>query len=138
MFGSILVPVKLTEPDRARRSVEVGSRIARDCGAVLTLATITPHWVTIKDADYSWEARKWFEARAAAGLERLKVQAGYQHCRTISRWGSIPGSILDIEEDIGADLIVLPANEPSLIDLFHRPDGIRIAARSSCSVLLVR
>lgn len=73
MFTSILAPVKLTEPDQARRSVEVASRLARDCDAWLTLATITPHWVTVKDADYSREARRWFEARAVAGLERLKT-----------------------------------------------------------------
>ena len=138
MFASILVPVKLTQSDQAHRSIEVASKLARDCNAWLTLATITPHWVTVKDADYSWEARRWLEARAAAGLERLKAQAQYQQCRTLSRWGSVPGSILDIAEEIGADLIVLPAAEPSLTDLFHRPDALRIAAKTCCSALLVR
>lgn len=138
MFGSILVPVKLTELDHAQRSVEVATTLARYCDAWLTLATITLNWVTIQDADYSWEARRWFEARAAAGLERLKSQIDYPQCRTHSRWGSVPGSILDIAEDIGADLIVLPAREPSLTDLFHRRDGIRIDAKAHSSVLLVK
>lgn len=138
MFASILVPVKLTELDLAQRSIEVASRLARDCNAWLTLATITPHWVTVKDADYSWQARRWFEARAAAGLERLKAQTHHSQCRTLSRWGSVPGSILDIAEEIGADLIVLPAKEPALTDLFHRPDSICIAAKTCCSAFLVR
>lgn len=138
MFVSILVPVKLSDPDHAGRSVEVAARLAHDCDAWLTLATITPHWVTIQDADYSWEARRWFEARAATELEALKSKTDYRRCRTHSRWGSVPGSVLDIAEDIGADLIVLPAREPSLIDLFHRSDAIRIAAKTDCSVLLVK
>lgn len=108
MFASILVPVKLTNPDHAQRSIEVATRLAYDCEAWLTLATITPHWVTVKDADYSWEARRWFEARAATELERLRCRIDYRQCRTQSRWGSVPGSILDIAHDVGADLIVLP------------------------------
>lgn len=138
MFANILVPVKLTDPAQARRSVAVAANIASVRDAWVTIATIAPHWVTIQDADYSREARRWFQARAATGLEDLQREIGYQQCRTHSRWGSVPGSILDIAEDIGADLVVMPAREPSLIDLFHRSDALRIAAKSYCSVLLVR
>ncbi|WP_374406064.1 universal stress protein [Pelagerythrobacter sp.] len=138
MFENILAPVKLTAPDEARKAVEVAGKLARDCDAWLTLATIAPHWVVVKDADYSWEARRWFEARAAAGLERLKAHIRPTRCRTLSRWGSVPGSILHIAEEIRADVIVLPAREPALVDLLYQPEPIRIAAKASCSVVLVR
>lgn len=138
MFSTILAPVQLVERDLAQRTVDVAGRLAHDWGAELVLATIMPHWVTEKDADYSWDARRWFEARATAGLERLKAACPHDRCRTLARWGSVPGSILDVAEDIGADVIVMAAEEPTLTDIFHRPAALRIAAKSLSSVLLVR
>lgn len=138
MFDSILVPVKLTKPIEAERAVKIASKLAREFDALLTLATITPHWVTLKDADYSWEARRWFESRAAIGLERLKLLTGDARCRTLSRWGSVPGSILDIAEEVDADLIVLNADKSKFANFLHQPDSGRLASRASCSVFLIR
>jgi len=138
MFRCILAPVRLTEPDLAERSVAVASRLARDNDAQLILATITPHWVTVKSGDYSKEARRWFEERAALQLGQLKALTQGAQCRTLVRWGSIPGSIFDIAEETEADLIVLAAEEPVLAKFLRQSDPVRVAARAHCSVLLVR
>lgn len=137
MFKSILLPIKLNDPDAWSDALAIASRMASDHAACLTLATIIPHWVD-RDADYSWEARKWFERRATTGLNAIRAQQSHRPCEILVHWGSVPGSILDMAEDVRADLIVLPAKDPHIIDLFHRPAALRLAGRAACSVILVR
>lgn len=137
MFKRILLPVKLKDPETWSDALAIASRLASDHGACLTLATIIPHWID-RDADYSWEARKWFERRAATGLNAIRAQQSHRRCEILVHWGSVPGSILDMAEDVRADLIVLPAKDPHISDLFHRPAALRLAGRAACSVMLVR
>lgn len=137
MFNRILLPVKLNDPDAWSESLSIASRLASDHAARLTLATIIPHWVD-RDADYSWEARKWFERRANSGLNAIRAQQSHRPCDILVHWGSVPGSILDMAEETRADLIVLPAKDPRIGDLFHKPAALRLAGRAACSVMLVR
>lgn len=138
MFSSILVPVELTQPERAIRCVEVARELARDHDAMLTLATILPHAITIRDVDHSWEARRWFEARARAGLARLRAEHADGRCRTLSRWGSVHGATLDIAEEIGADVVIMAVRKPSFFDLFRPQSAFALAKKCKCSVVLVR
>lgn len=138
MFKSLLVPIKLNDAEAWEAAFEAGCRIAKHHDSTLTLATIMPEWVTVKSGDYSWEAKKWFEMRAATALDTLKAKAGCRNCRTLAHWGSVPGSILDIAMQVDADLIVLPAKMPRLIDYLSKPTALRLAGRAPCSVLLVR
>ncbi|AMU96641.1 hypothetical protein AOA14_18745 [Sphingopyxis terrae subsp. terrae NBRC 15098] len=138
MFTSLLLPIKLNELDAWTDAFAAGCRLARDHDARLTLATIIPHWVTDRDADYSWEAKKWFERRATAGLEALRSRTSCERCDTLVHWGSVPGSFLDMAEEVEADLIVMPARKPGIGDYLRTQAALRLAARVSCSVLLVR
>lgn len=138
MFKHILLPIKLNGREGFASALDVADELASRGDAVLTLGTIIPHWVANRDADWSWDAKNQFVEAAETGLRRIVEQARCERCTTLVHWGSVPSSILDMGEEVGADLIVLPAREPGLRDLLRTPEALRIAGRAHCSVLLVR
>ncbi|MDZ4273952.1 MAG: universal stress protein [Erythrobacter sp.] len=138
MFKDILLPINLNKLPEWSDTIAIACRLARDHDARLTLATILPHWLTIRDADYSWDAEQMFEAKARESLETFRAEARHSNCGVLVHWGSLPSSILDIAENLSADLIVLPAKGPSFVDNLRNQESVRLAGRASCSVLLVR
>lgn len=138
MFKSILMPIKLNGPEEWHDAFAVACRLASDHEAKLTLATIIPHWVTSRDADYSWEAEQCFQREAREGLEALRTNSKQGDCGILVHWGSVPSSILDMAEEVDADLVVLPAKNPGICDYLRTQHSVRLASRASCSVLLVK
>ncbi len=138
MFKSILMPIKLNGPEEWQDAFAVACRLASDHEAKLTLATIIPHWVTSRDADYSWEAEQWFQRQAREGLEAVRTKTTHADCDILVHWGSVPSSILDMAEEVDADLVVLPAKNSGICDYLRTQNSVRLASRASCSVLIVR
>lgn len=138
MFKSILLPINLNKLAEWTETIAVGCRLARDHDARLTLATILPRGLTVRDADYSWDAEQMFETKARQKLESLRSEARHSNCEVLVHWGSVPSSILDVAKDLSADLIVLPARAPRFVDYLRNQEFARLAGRASCSVLLVR
>lgn len=140
LYSSILISIDLEEPSSWERAVPVGLALAESFGAKLTLCTVVSDRVAIQDgAQWSGlsyralidraKARLALLAKELRGESRMEVQVGL---------GGICGGILDIAEEVGADLIVLASHRPAMKDWLIGANASRVVRHARCSVLVVR
>lgn len=136
MFKKVLVPIKLTDPASWTCALPVAISLAKAGEARLTLGTILPGWISGRDADWSWDADRRMEDIAQHRLENLARQYGCENFALQAVWGSAPWTIVDMAAE--ADLLVMAAHRPGLLDWLLCPPALKVARKVACSVLLVR
>lgn len=136
MFARIFVPINLNDASSWSRALPVAVSLAQGSETRLTLGTILPHWVSTRDADWSWDADRRLEDVACQRLRSIAKQCGCEDCCLEATWGSVPSTIADMAVD--ADLIVMAVRKRSFMDFFCTPAGLKVAAAARCSVLIVR
>ena len=139
MYSGILVPIDLEEPSSWARAVPVGLALANAFSAAITLCTVVPDRVAMLEAQWSRltyqalldsaEAKLALLASELRGETPMDVQVGM---------GSICGGILNVAEDVGADLIVLASHRPAMKDWLIGANASRVVRHARCSVLVVR
>ena len=141
MFSDILVPVDLTEKNRA--AVEVAADLARraEGDARLTLLHVieTIDHVPFEDLEDFYST---LEEKAEAGLEALAglLPAGGPEIRRRVVYGHRARAIVDYAVDEGCDLIVLSSHR---VDPERRGEdwatiSHKVAILAPCPVLLVK
>jgi Universal stress protein UspA and related nucleotide-binding proteins len=136
MFARIFVPINLNDASSWSRALPVAVTLAQASETHLKLGTILPHWVSTRDADWSWDAARRLEEVAFQRLRSIAKQCGCEDFSLEARWGSVPSTIADMAVD--ADLVVMAARKPSFMDFFRTPAGLKVAAAARCSVMMVR
>lgn len=139
MFKRILVPVDLTEKNRA--AVDAASSLALEGGATVTLVHVVE---TIADAPFE-ELEDFYSRLERKAHERLRewveelVSDGVD-ARQLTAFGRRSEEILRTAEEEGADLIVLSSHpvEPESGGRGWGTLSYKVALLARCPVLLVK
>lgn len=139
MYSSILVPIDLEEPSSWSKAVPTALALARCFNARLTLATIVEDKVAAREAQWSSigyrELLSTTNARLGALADELRGEAAME-ARVGT--GNISGGIIDIAEQVEADLIILASHRPEMRDWLIGANASRVVRHARCSVLVVR
>lgn len=139
MYSSILVPIDLEEPSSWSKAVPTALALARAFDARLTLATIVEDKIAALEAQWSSIGYRDLVSRVDARLRLLadEVCEGWP-AETKVGGGSVSGGILDLAEQIEADLIVLASHRPAMRDWLIGANAARVVRHARCSVMVVR
>ena len=141
MANTVLAAVDLHDKEQDREIVRRAAALAALDTAALHLAHVVPTPGSGFILPYVPEDRKSdVQADARHGLERLgeAVKDTAELAGTHVLEGTIYAAVLELAKDINADLIVIGAHRPQLVDFLLGPNSARIARHASCSVYIVR
>ncbi|MXU66560.1 universal stress protein [Oceanomicrobium pacificus] len=136
MYGKILVPVDLGHMDSAAR-ILTKARALADAGAHMTVLNVQeeiPSYVMSYIPEGTTE--KNLQA-AETSLQELMAKAGVS-ADLLIRSGKASTRILDVAEEIGADLIILGSHRPGLQDYLIGSNAARVVRHATCAVLVDR
>lgn len=129
----------LDEPSSWSKAVPSALALARCFDAKVTLATVVAHDIAGRAARWSEFARSELVGNAEARLAQLADELrGGRNMATRVATGSIHGGILELAEEIRADLILLAADRPAMRDWLIGANASRVVRHARCSVLVVR
>ena len=139
MYSSILVPVDLEEPSSWRKAVPAALAIGTCFGAKVGLVHVVSDELLAVEAEWSGLALRRIldTARARLGLlaDDLTAETEIEvHVAT----GRIYRGVLDVAEQVGADLIVMASHRPEMKDFLIGENAERVVRHARCSVLVVR
>jgi nucleotide-binding universal stress UspA family protein len=141
MTDHILCAVDLTHADDARHLLNEADRLAKFYDADLSVVTVLPDynssWVgsffkdgTLKDAAYAAN-----EALHAMVKDALPDREQVQHIVEI---GVVYEQVLKAIEQSQADLVIVGAHKPDMVEKLLGPNSARIARLSPISTLIFR
>jgi len=140
MLITILVPIDLDQQASWQKALPIALGFARE-GAVLHLVTVVPDMAMTMVAQYIPEGYpEKLTTESQVGLENLKHDhvpddvESHVHVRH----GSIYRGILDLAEDLNADLIVMGSHKPELMDYLIGPNAAYVVRHADCSVMVGR
>ena len=136
MFQNIFVPINLADATSWANVLPVAASLAKASEAGLTLGTILPHWVSARDADWSWDADRRLEDVARQRLRCLARQFDCPDCALMMAWGLAPWTVLEMAAD--CDLIVMAGRKPGLLDRLRSSPAVKVARMAQCSVMVIR
>lgn len=138
MFKNILLALDLDEPSTWSKALPAARALAAAQNARLTLGTVVSDWEAARDAQWSPFGYQRMLDEAELGLRRIAEGSGVDPCEAKVVGGSIGRGILDLAEQIDADLIVLASHRPGLKDYLIGANALHVVRHATCSVLVVR
>ena len=138
MYRRLLIPVDVDEPSSWAKALPTAVTLARCYSAHLTLATVIPAWTAIEQAQWFPAALRELADVARGRLASLAETTGLERVDTRVAEGSIHRGILDIADEIKADLIILAAHRPGLREYLIGANAERLVRHARCSVMVVR
>lgn len=133
------MPIDLEEPSSWSKAAPTALALARCFNARLTLATIVEDKVAARAAQWSLIAYRDLLSSARARLGALADELrGASPMETRVGTGNISGGILDVAEQVEADMIVLASHRPEMRDWLIGANASRVVRHARCSVLVVR
>ena len=149
MYQSILVPIDLNHQSSYVKILPVAAEEARYHSAKLYVMTVVPDITAGMDWRYAIRGAKggsenyslqemMRQARERiTELVRELVPQGIE-IKILAKHGSIYKEILDVAEEIDADLIFMAAYRPSVKDYLLGSNAGRVVRHARCSVTIVR
>jgi nucleotide-binding universal stress UspA family protein len=149
MAERILVPIDLYHESSWRKALPTAVDQARNGGGMLYVMTVVPDIFAGVDWRYAIRGSREgseeynLEALVQDALEKLQqlvrdhIPKGLQ-VECIARHGTIYREILDVAEEIRADLIIMASHRPSLSDYLIGPNTARVVRHARCSVTVLR
>lgn len=137
MFKRILIAIDPDEP-RTFAAFPPASLLADTCGAELIVCSVIPDTAVMFRAGLT---QMGYRELIDTARSKLLLIAGKLLDREVPveiGAGSVASGILDIADNVEADLIVLASHRPGPKDHLLTAHGARIARRATCSVLVVR
>ncbi|MDT9599292.1 universal stress protein [Sphingosinicella rhizophila] len=139
MYSSILVPVDLEEPSSWSKAVPTAVALALCFKARVTLATVVEDKAAAREVQWSAIGYRELLSTASARLGLLAEELRSEtQLETRVGTGSIGGGILDLAQQVEADLIVLASRRPEMRDWLIGANASRVVRHARCSVLVVR
>lgn len=141
MTQHILCAVDLTHMEAEASLLKTAAELAKFHGASLSVVTVVPDYgMTIVGSFFKEGTMKSAVEAANEKLhdfvqETLKDFGKVQH---IVKVGTPYEMILEAIEIAKADLVILGAHKPDLVDRLQGPNSARVARYAPCSVLVVR
>jgi nucleotide-binding universal stress UspA family protein len=141
MYKTILLPVDLNDETSWKKAMPSAITMCRQYGASLHVLTVVPDFGMAIVGQYFPEdyekkvSQKVLEQLHAFVKEHVPDDIRVQH---IVGEGTIYEVILNIAEEIAADLIVIASHRPKVQDYLLGPNAARVVRHARCSVLVVR
>ena len=134
MYKTILVPVDLSHPEPAEKTLKIAQSIG-GADSRIALLHVLPEIPAFVAGEMSEGMLKRNLERARTELEAFGKDAG---AKVEVRYGHAPTAILEYAEEIGADLIVIASHRPGFQDYFLGSTAARVVRHAQCAVLVDR
>lgn len=142
MYKSILVPVDIMEDELTRKALEYAVHLAKQSDAKIWLLHVFPMSTTIINS-YElgyMELQDKAAVKAKKKLEEIAVTIDLPKDRVSysMSFGSVRDEIVEVTEQIGADLIVIGSKRPNIKTHLLGSNASSIVRYATTSVLIVR
>lgn len=140
MYRNILLPIDLNEDSSWSAALPIALEHCRTFGSALHVATVVPSLAMGVKAYLPEDAGEKLVERADAALAAFvenHVPKDIGADRAVGQ-GTVYHVILDIANEVGADLIIMAAHRPALGDFLLGPNTAKVVRHGRCSVLVVR
>lgn len=137
----VLCAIDLTHLESEGKLLKTAAEFAEFYGATLSVVTVVPDYGMsivgsyFKDGTMKSAVQSANEQLHSFVSKTLPSTQGVQH---IVEVGTAYECILDAIDRVHADLVILGAHKPNLMDRLQGPNSARVARHASCSVLIVR
>ena len=141
MYKHILLPIDLQHESSWTNALPNALELCKTHGASLHVMTVVPGFGMSIVGQFFPEGYE--EKVNAEVMEKLhafvkdNVPDGIQVQHIVGE-GNIYESILNVAEQVEADLIVMASHRPELQDYLLGPNAARVVRHAKCSVLVVR
>lgn len=136
MYRTILVPVDLTQEEKGRNIVEMAVRLGGSEARIIivNVQEELPGYIAVElPAGLVEKSRE----EATARLEAIAKDAGIA-AQIVVRSGHPGNQILELADEMQADLVIIASHRPGLQDYFIGSTASRVVRHATCSVLVVR
>ena len=141
MFGKILLPIDIAEPEIAKMAIDAAVGMARAFASDIRLIHVTSPVVVaspmavIPQAVYDelgvYEKSELQRLAAPIDLPKATIS-------TVVRIGAVYPELLSEAEDWGADLIIVGAHKRSMATYLLGSSAAAIVRHATCTVMVVR
>lgn len=141
MTRHILCAVDLQHAEADATVLKRAAELAGFYGATLSVVTVIPDYGMSIVGSYFEEGT--MKKAVAAANEQLhafvtRVLPDFGKVQHIVEVGNVYEMVLDAADRSRADLVVMGAHKPDIIDRFQGPNSARVARYAKISVLIVR
>lgn len=136
MYAKILVPVDLSNADKAERMVRKAEALLDQGGQIVLMNVVEdlPNYLAI---DVPMDIIENAIRDAKSQLAVLKEKSA-RISSTEIRSGAAAREILAVAEEAGADLIIIASHTPDFTNYFIGATADRVVRHAKCSVLVDR
>lgn len=134
MYKTILVPVDLAHPELGAEMLAMARTITGPKARIVLLNVLeaVPGYVVAQLPEGLLDGQK---KKARKELNKL---AEGKNSEAMVRSGHASTTILDVAEELGADLIVIASHRPGLQDFLLGSTAARVVRHANCAVLVHR
>lgn len=137
----VLCAIDLTHLESEGNLLRTAADLATFYGAGLSVVTVVPDYGMSIVGSYFKEGTMKSAVKAADeqlhGFVR-KTLPDFDNVQHIVEVGTVYEMVLDAIERSNADLVVMGAHKPNLMDRLQGPNSARVSRHAPCSVLVVR
>jgi len=139
MYSSILVGIDLDEPSSWEKAVPTALALGRCFNAKIAFVYVVPEMVLTLNAQWSSISVRRILDDAHTRLMKLadELVDGLAVTKHVAS-GSVYAGILEVAEQIEADLIVLSSHRPEMKDYLIGANASRVVRHAKCSVMVIR
>lgn len=134
MYKNILVPVDLSHPEPAKKTLKIAQSIGGADGRI-ALLHVLPEIPAFVSGEMPEGTLNRNLERARKELEAFGKDVG---AKSEVRYGHAPTAILEYAGEIGADLIIVGSHRPGFQDYFLGSTAARVVRHAQCAVLVDR
>ncbi len=136
MYKTILVPMDIGHLPKGKITIDLAAAHASDETRIVLLNVIEeiPGWASVA---IPTEIIQKSTTDAQNGLKAVATASGHK-MDVMVRTGHSYSTILDVAEEIEADLIIIASHSPGLQDYFLGSTAAKVVRHARCSVLVVR
>jgi len=141
MTKHVLCAVDLTHGDSEKALLKRAADLAEFYGASLSVVTVVPDYGMSIVGSYFKEGTMRQAVEDANTQLHAVVDAAlpdHGHVQHIVEIGTVYEQVLDAIKRSEADLVVMGAHKPDLVDRVQGPNSSRVARHADVSVLIVR
>ncbi len=135
MYKTILVPIDLGHAEEAQSILDMARHHADEDSRIVLLSVVEeiPNWAAVSLPAGMVEKNM---VQNRAGLEKLAGDDPRMEIQV--REGHSYDTILDVCNELPADLVIIASHRPALQDYFLGSTAARVVRHAQCSVLVVR
>lgn len=139
MIDTILVPVDVSTPENASKSLDLAGPIAKAHGSKMVLLYVVEPVPGYVAAQLPPDIQDKASATSMDVMKQIAKDKGLPDTtEMLIRVGHPSSQILSCAEDAGADMIVIASHDPGLADYLIGSVAARVVRHAHCSVLVAR